>query len=214
MSEPSRAGPAGDQSRSNGSRSARRVKGWLDRLANSKKALPVLTAASFAETLIVPIPIELILIPFMALNRNRIWTTALVVTLGCVAASVVGYFIGYLFYGSAGRWAIEAMGWSAGMEQFRALFSEWGFLAIIAVGIIPIPFQVAMLAAGAAAYPLPLFILAASLARGLRYFGLAALVWWLGEDAERLFRKHSRTVGVALLIVAGLVGLWIFTNAA
>ena len=49
-----------------------RTKRWLERLGRSKRALWVLFGASFAETLVLPIPIELILIPFMAANRSRI----------------------------------------------------------------------------------------------------------------------------------------------
>ncbi len=185
-----------------------RVKRWLDRLSNSKKAMPTLALASFAEALIVPIPLELVLIPFMVTNRQRLWLTALVVTLGCLVAAVIGYFVGMLFFETAGRWVIDLMGWSEGMDRFRALFADHGFLAILAVGIIPIPFQVAMLTAGAVGYPLSLFLLAAAIARGLRYFGLAALVWWLGDTAEAAFRRHktSFAFGVTLLfaIVIGV----------
>ena len=190
---------------------SKRVKRWLDRLSTSKKALPTLTLASFAEALIVPIPLELVLIPFMVTNRHRLWLTAFVVTLGCLAAAVVGYFIGMLFYETAGRWVIDLMGWDDGMDRFRSLFADHGFLAILAVGVIPIPFQVAMLTAGAVGYPLPLFLLAAAIARGLRYFGLAALVWWLGDAAETAFRKHRTAfaIGVTLLFVA-VIGVTLF----
>lgn len=186
---------------------SRRVRHWLNRLANSRRALPTLALASFAEALIVPIPLELVLIPFMVTNRHRVWLTALVVTLGCLAAAVAGYLVGMLFFETAGRWAIGLMGWEAGMDRFRALFADHGFLAIVAIGIIPIPFQVAMLTAGAVGYPLPLFVLAAAIARGVRYFGLAALVWWLGEAAEAAFMRHKTAfaVGVTLLF-AGAIG--------
>ncbi|MEL6751620.1 MAG: VTT domain-containing protein [Pseudomonadota bacterium] len=192
-------------------RRSRRVAAWLRRLSRSGNALPTLTGASFAETLIVPIPIELILVPFMATNRSRIWTTAGVVTLGCLAASVVGYFIGLLFYDSLGRWAIEAMGWAEGMERFRALFAEHGFFAIIAIGIIPIPFQVGILAAGATAYPLPLFILATAIARGSRYFGLALLVWWLGDAAEAFFKRHSRSAAIIVTLLFVALAVWLLS---
>ncbi len=184
---------------------SKRVKRWLDRLSHSKKALPTLTFASFAEALIVPIPLELVLIPFMVTNRHRLWSTALVVTLGCLAAAVVGYFVGMLFFETVGQRVIGMMGWSEGMDSFRALFADHGFLAILAVGIIPIPFQVAMLTAGAVGYPLPLFLLAAAIARGLRYFGLAALVWWLGDAAEAAFRRHKTGFAIGVTALFTLV---------
>ncbi len=153
----------------------------------------------------MPIPLELVLIPFMVTNRHRLWSTAFVVTLGCLVAAVVGYFVGMLFFETAGRWIIDLMGWSAGMDRFRTLFADHGFLAILAVGIIPIPFQVAMLTAGAVGYPLPLFLLAAAIARGLRYFGLAALVWWLGDTAEAAFRRHKTSFAIGVTLLFGIV---------
>ena len=54
--------------------------------------------ASFAETIIVPIPIEVVLIPFMMARKHQIWWIAAVVTTGCLLASLVGYGIGYFFF--------------------------------------------------------------------------------------------------------------------
>jgi len=42
----------------------------------------------------------------------------------------------------------------------------------MSVGVIPIPFQIAMLAAGATRYSFFLFMLAPALSRALRYYGL------------------------------------------
>ena len=178
-----------------------RTKRWLERLGRSKRALWVLFGASFAETLVLPIPIELILIPFMAANPRRVWTVAGVVTVGCLLASLVGYAVGLLLFETLGVRVIDAMGWTEGMERFRALFDDYGFWAIVAVGVLPIPFQVALLGAGAAAYPIAWFLLAALIARGSRYFGLALLVRLFGERTVDLWRRHK---GRVLLAAAGL----------
>jgi membrane protein YqaA with SNARE-associated domain len=172
----------------------------------------VLFWASFAETIIVPIPIELVLIPFMITNRHRLWRTAAVVTAGCLLASMVGYGIGYLFFDSAGRAVIEHFGWSAELDHFRSLFDQYGFWAIIAVGVIPIPFQIAMLAAGAAGYSIILFIVAATIARGIRYFGLALLVCLYGRHAEDYWKRHRARASVVataavLSLFAGVIWL-------
>ena len=146
--------------------------------------------ASFAETLVVPIPIELVLIPFMLANRHRLWLTAGVVTAGCLCASVLGYGLGAWFFETLGRHLVDWFQWSDALARFRAQFELYGFWAIVAVGVTPVPFQVAMLAAGVAGYALTAFVLAALLARGLRYFGLALLVHAFGDRAESLWRRH------------------------
>jgi membrane protein YqaA with SNARE-associated domain len=185
---------------------ASRVTVWTRRLNRSDNALWVLFWASVAETIIVPIPIELVLIPFMITNRHRLWTTAAMVTAGCLLASLIGYGVGYLFFDTIGRDIIGYFEWSDQLDQFRSLFTQYGFWAIVAVGVIPIPFQIAMLAAGAAGYSIILFVVAATIARGFRYFGLALLVYFFGKRAEELWRRHKTNAtllaGAAIIIVA------------
>ena len=66
-----------------------RARRWLERLNGSKHMLWLLALFSFLETLIVPVPIELVLIPLMALNRQRIWRIATVTTAGQPARASV-----------------------------------------------------------------------------------------------------------------------------
>lgn len=189
-----------------------RVKRWARRAERSPRALWVLFWASFAETIIVPIPIELVLIPFMVSNRHRLWATAAAVTAGCLLAAMVGYGAGYLFFDTLGTTLVEWLGWQGELAQFREMFRQHGFWAIVAIGVTPVPFQVAMLAAGAAGYPVPLFIAAATVARGIRYFGLAVLVYFLGHRAESFWRRHRTTAAVlstAAVLAILAAGIWL-----
>jgi len=186
----------------------RRPERWARGLAASRRGLWSIGIASFLETIIVPIPIEIVLIPYMLARRDLLWTIALVTTLGCLLAATVGYGIGYFLYESVGRAAIGLMGWEDDFALFRLWFDAHGFWAVMAIGVVPIPFQVAMLAAGASSYPIPLFILAAGVARSLRYFGLALLVRPVGKRALALWKRHKTTAGIGLLLlVVALFGL-------
>ncbi len=180
-----------------------RVEKWSERLTSGSKPTDwLLMVASFLETIIVPIPIELVLIPYMIGHRSRIWWTATVVLIGCIAAAVLGYGIGALFMESLGQWVIDYFGWRQDADTFRQWFKTWGFWAVIAVGVVPVPFQAAMLTAGAAGYPLPLFCLATFIARGVRYYGLALLVYAFGDKALELWQSHSKKVGIGALVIA------------
>jgi membrane protein YqaA with SNARE-associated domain len=111
-----------------------------------------------------------------------------------------------VLYESVGRWFLEAMAYQDAYDSFEAFFDRQGFIAILAVGIVPIPFQIAMIAAGLAGYPLYLFVLAAGIARGIRYYGLAWLVMRFGGRARRLWQRHAV---LASLGAAGIVAaLW------
>lgn len=185
---------------------SRRVKRWLDRLNRSRHPLWIIGVLSFLETIIIPIPIELILIPMMAANRGRIWLIATITFAGCLLAAIVGYGVGMVLYESAGRWFLETMGYQDTYESFKAFFDRQGFIAVLTVGIVPIPFQIAMITAGLAGYPLYLFVLAAGIARGIRYYGLAWLVRRFGRRAQRVWQRHAVLTSLA---AAGVVAaLW------
>lgn len=180
---------------------------WLDRLDRSRHALWLLFAASMLETLLIPIPIEVILIPWMLCHPERKWTIAGVALAGNLAAATLGYYFGVFAMDQWGDTLINFFGSQEAYEDFQTRFNENGFVSVVTIGIVPIPFQIAMLVAGANGYPVLLFLLAAIIGRGVRYFGLALLVTIAGDAAMKLWEKYSKPLGVLLLVLAG-VWLW------
>ena len=158
---------------------------WILRLTRSRRGMAGLFTASVAETTVVPVPMEAVIVPMMLADRRRIWRIAAVTLAGCLAGALVGYAVGYLVFESVGLWLLDRFGWAADFTEFQAVFATHGFWAIVLVGVTPIPFQIAMLAAGFSHYPLVLFLLACALARGVRYFGLALLVTLFGDRLRR-----------------------------
>lgn len=185
---------------------SKRTKQWFERINGSKHMLWLIGTLSFLETIILPIPIELVLIPLMAVNKRRVWIIATVTTIGCLVASLVGYGVGMALFQSVGTWFIEFMGMQDSYQSFQSFFNQYGFIAILSIGILPIPFQVAMITAGLSGYPILLFVLAALLARGVRYFGLAWLVHRFGHRVEEMWKRHalmtSLVGGVVVLVIA------------
>ncbi|BBI62558.1 hypothetical protein HSBAA_38640 [Vreelandella sulfidaeris] len=101
----------------------------------------------------------------------------------------------YRLYGDAGE-----------LSGVPNVFDQYGFIAILSIGILPIPFQVAMITAGLSGYPVLLFALAALIARGLRYFGLAWLVHRFGSQVLLLWKQQalvtSLVAGIVVLVLA------------
>lgn len=193
---------------------SRRTQEWFHRLNGSRHMYWFLAVVSFMETIIVPIPIEVVLIPLMAINRDRIWRIATVTTAGCLAAALVGYGAGMVLYQSVGVWFIETMGMQSSYEAFQTFFDQYGFVAILALGILPIPFQIAMITAGVSGYPIYLFVLAALIARGIRYYGLGWLVLRFGTKAEDLWRRHAlaTSLGAAGIVVGFSLAMQALAN--
>lgn len=162
--------------------------------------------ASFAESTVVPIPLETVLVPAMQANRSRLWALAGAALIGCILGALLGYAIGYWLFGTIGEQLVslfsEPQQYHHALQQIR----QNGFWFVLSVGIIPIPFQIAVLAAGAAHYSLPGFLAATLIARGLRYYGLGGLVWLLGNRVQALFERHRRTGAVAVTVI--VIAAW------
>lgn len=170
-------------------------------LVDSKHMLSSITMASFLESTIVPIPLETVLVPLMQARREKLWIIALMATLGCMVGALFGYALGYYLFDTVGNWIMNTFSNPEQFENVKQKMQDQGFWFVITLGIVPIPFQIAMLAAGATKYSLTLFLIAAAIARSIRYFGLAIVVYFAGNQAERVITKHKTKTMIALTVL-------------
>jgi membrane protein YqaA with SNARE-associated domain len=187
-----------------------RLKQLTRRLIYSKHMFTGITVASFWESVIVPIPLETILIPLMQARRERLWTIAFMATLGCMFGAVFGYAVGYYLFGLLGDWFIATFSSPEQFDYVKQQMQSEGFWFVITIGIVPVPFQIAMLAAGATGFSLLYFIIAATIARSIRYFGLALLVYIAGNKAEALLKRYKWKAVIGLTVIVLL--LWWLSN--
>ena len=179
-----------------------RFRRWAIRIIYSRHAFWGLGIASFLESILIPIPLEAILVPLMQARRNQIFLLSTVALIGCLAGAAVGYFVGYFVFDAIGPQLVEMVSTPEQFEHVRMRMEEDGFWFILTVGVVPIPFQIAMLAAGATSYSFFLFMLASALARALRYYGLALLVLIAGNRAQAIFERHKVPAAIVITIVA------------
>ena len=131
-------------------------------------------------------------------------------TIGCVIGAVFGYALGYYLFDMVGQWLIDTFFSQEQFDNVKQQMQNQGFWFVMTLGIAPIPFQVAMLAAGATQYSLPLFLLATVIARSIRYFGLAAVVYYAGDKAEQLIKRYKMKAVIAITVAVLL--LWWLSN--
>ncbi|MCF2915450.1 VTT domain-containing protein [Pseudoalteromonas sp. Cn5-37] len=185
---------------------AKKLKQKTRQFIDSKHMLKSITVASFLESTIVPIPLEAVLIPLMQARREKLWLIALMATIGCIIGAIFGYALGYYLFDVVGDWVINTFSNPEQFEQVKQKMQAQGFWFVLTLGIVPIPFQIAMLAAGATKYSTFLFLLATVIARSIRYFALAAVVYYAGNQAERIIQKHKTKALVAISVLVLL--LW------
>lgn len=188
----------------------KRLKQKTRQLIDSKHMLTSITAASFLESTIVPIPLEAVLVPLMQARREKLWLIALMATVGCIIGALFGYALGYYLFDAVGDWVINTFSNPEQFEQVKQQMQARGFWFVITLGIVPIPFQIAMLAAGATKYSLVMFLIATTIARSIRYFGLALVVYFAGNQAERVIKKHKTKAVIGLTLLVLLIW-WITT---
>ncbi|NDV90834.1 DedA family protein [Alteromonas sp. 345S023] len=183
----------------------KKLKRKTRQLVDSKHMLTGMTLASFLESTIVPVPLEAVMVPLMQARRDCLWRIALVATLGCILGAVFGYALGYYLFDLIGEWVIDTFFSEQQFDNVKQQMQNQGFWFVMTLGIAPIPFQVAMLAAGATQYSLGLFLLATAIARAIRYFGLAIVVYYTGERAEQLIKRYKMRAILALSLLVVLI---------
>jgi hypothetical protein len=78
---------------------------------------------------------------------------------------------------------------------------------ILIKGLTPIPYKLVTIASGAAAFNFWVFVAASIVTRGLRFFLVAALLYWLGEPIREFIERRLTLVTTTFLVflVGGFV---------
>ncbi|MEX0338383.1 MAG: YqaA family protein [Arenibacterium sp.] len=170
------------------------------RLADHPRALWVLAVVAFAESSVFPIPPDVMMIPMILARPSRAWLVAGVALVASVAGGVLGYAIGAFAYDSIGQPVLSAMGKGDAMAEFNTRFNDFGFWAVLGAGITPFPYKVITIMSGWTAMPLGTFVATSILARALRFFIVAGLLWKFGEPVRDFIEKRLGLMFTLFLI--------------
>lgn len=185
----------------------RRLYDWTLRLADTRYAMWALAIVAFVESSIFPIPPDVLMIPMILARPRRAWEIAALATLASVLGGLAGYWIGDSLFASVGRPVLEFYGKDAYFDEFRARYNEYGAWAVLIAGVTPFPYKVITILSGATGLSLGVFIAASVVARGLRFFVLAALLWKFGPPIREFIEKRLGLLFTlfCVLLVGGFV---------
>jgi membrane protein YqaA with SNARE-associated domain len=173
-------------------------------LSASRHAPWWLAAVSFAESSFFPIPPDVLLIPMALARPERAWRLALICTIASVAGGALGYLIGYALFDQLAQPLLHAYHYDAAFARFQATYAEWGLWVILIKGLTPIPYKIVTIASGAAHFDFLLFMAASLVTRGARFFLVATLLHFFGDEV-RVFIERRLTL-VTTAVAAGVVG--------
>jgi len=183
--------------------------GLTDRLVAACRgpaALRAFFGVSFLESSLLPVPIDLAMVPLGIAQPGKIWLIALIGTLGSVAGALLAYVLGAFAFDAAGAWMIDAYGMRNAFEAFQVEFEKSGWVALFLAAITPVPFKFAALLSGAMGMRIDTFLLVVFGSRLLRFGLMAATIRIFGSALQIVMGRHSKAFTIAA-IAATLGGI-------
>ncbi|MDQ6994209.1 MAG: YqaA family protein [Mariprofundaceae bacterium] len=189
----------------------RRAYHWTLAWADHPQAQWALFFIALIEASVFPIPPDILLLALALGRPDLAFRFASICTAGSTVGAAIGYAIGLFLFASIAEPLLQTYGMMGQFHQVESWFGDWGLWLVLIAGFSPIPFKVITIAAGAFGLPFVGFIFTALLSRGARFFLESGLLYWGGDKlrawVERYFEWAS--LGIALLLILGFLGLWL-----
>ncbi len=173
--------------------------------AEHKNAIWILAVVSFVESSFFPIPPDILLIPMIIAAREKAFLYAFVCTIASVLGGLLGYALGWGFYDVIGDVIVSFYGYADQFDNFKALYETNGAWIVGMAGMTPFPYKVVTILSGIVGMNIVLFAVISLLSRGARFFLLAILLWFFGEQIKRFIEKYFALLTLLFfaLLVAG-----------
>jgi membrane protein YqaA with SNARE-associated domain len=176
--------------------------------ARHRHAPRYLVALSASESVIFPIPPDVMLAPMAMAQPRAWWRLALLCTLASVVGGVLGYLLGHYALEAIWPWMLT-MGWDEPFHRIQALFVRYGFWFVFLAAFTPIPFKVFTISAGAFDISLGVLVAASLFGRGGRFFLVAATIRIFGPAVRHYLERYFEIASLALgvLLIGGFLAI-------
>lgn len=174
---------------------------WTIRLAEHPQALWALAFVAFIESSVFPIPPDILMIPMILAAPKRAFVIAGVATVSSVLGGLFGYWIGAALFEQIGLPVLEFYGKTENFDTFRQTYNDWGAWAVLIAGVTPFPYKVVTILSGSTGLNLTVFMVASILARGLRFFVVAALLWKFGPPIRDFIERRLGAIFTLLIVL-------------
>lgn len=185
------------------------VKSLVDKagaLLRSKFGLWFLGSFTVVDSALgLPVSMDPFMAAYMVANRAKAWWGYIITVTGSVLGGVIAYFLAEFL--SERLFSVLSPDASNSLHQLSAAFGDNAlFLAFIGA-LSPIPYTLVAVTAGALKMNLFLFIVGSLIGRALRYGIVAYVVYFHGEKAMALAKRHliSTTLIITVLVAAYLI---------
>lgn len=161
--------------------------------AQHRYAIWSLLILSFLEAWISPItPLALLVPMVLAKPGSPAWYLVLWATLAATLGSIVGYILGYYFIELL-RPFIISWGYIDVLAKADIWFSQWGLWALFVSSLLPIPFKIFTIAAGAFNIGFLAFVIMVLIARAV-HFALIPIAIHFSEQTVRKWLAYKTKI--------------------
>ncbi len=160
------------------------------KVSKNKNSIKFLSLFSFLESILIPIPPDIILIPIVLAKKNKWLFLSLICTFFSVLGGVFGYIIGFYFWDILGTQIINFYNADSQINLLKEYFSKYGLFIILLAGFTPLPYKIFTIGSGLLSFHFGLFLICSLFARGLRFISLSYLVYKYGEKSLSFVEKY------------------------
>ena len=180
------------------------------KISDNKKSLNFLAIFSFLESIIIPIPPDVFLIPITLTKRYKWYYLGIFTTFFSILGGILGYIIGMYFWDLVGMKIVNFYDAHHHIDYIKNLFNKYGWAVILIAGFSPIPYKIFTVSSGMMGYSFIVFLLCSLISRGLRFISLTFLVNKYGEKSIKLAEKHFLKFAIIVSLIFIIFVLLIF----
>lgn len=191
----------------------RHLYNWVIHFADTPHGPTALFLLSFAESSFFPVPPDVLLAPLTLGAPKKWFKFALACSIASVLGGMLGYAIGMFLWDQIGQWVFDHLGHlkftPENFEIFQKKYDEYGFTVVFTCGFTPLPYKICTITAGIAKINFIGFLIASTISRSARFFLVAGLFGWKGEQIRPFIEKYFNWLSLAfvLLLIGGFAAL-------
>ncbi len=180
---------------------------WVINLAKTKYAVVALFFLAVAESSFFIIPPDVLLIAMGLGKPRKSFYYALVCASGSILGGMIGYFLGCFLWENVSQFFIPHIFSQNVFNLVQDKYALHSFWIVFTAAFTPIPYKVFTITAGVCSINLLGFFIASTIGRSLRFFLVAAVLYFFGEKAEEFIEKYFNwaTIIFVILLVLGFL---------
>ena len=178
-----------------------RIYNYILEKSKSKYSIFFLSFISFVESIFFPLPTDFFIVPMVLANRNKVILIAFIATFFSVIGGVVSYYIGVFVWEELSNILNSLYDFNKKTNEIKIAYKEYGFFAVFIGSFTPFPYKIISLISGILSLPIIEFIIYSFIFRGLRFFIVAYLIFYFGEQFDRIFKKYTMVITLIIIIL-------------